>query len=158
MRSASAARATEPTSTSEFRVVWPDGSVHWVDDKARAFFDENGKPLYMTGACADITSRKEAAETLRENEERLRAIFNQAAVGIAVATLDGRFLDMNKRFSEILGYSPDELRDLTFTSITHPDDLTLTPRPRWASCSRGPSPSTRSRNATCAGTARPCGA
>ncbi len=110
----------------EFRVVWPDGTVRWVDDKARASFDENGKPLYMTGACTDITSRKEAAETLRENEERLRAIFNQAAVGIAVATLDGRFLDMNKRFSEILGYSPDELRDLTFMSITHPDDLPLT--------------------------------
>ena len=81
----------------EFRVVWPDGSVHWIDDKAKAFFDEHGKPLYMTGACADITSRKEAAETLRENEERLRAIFNQAAVGIAVATLDGRFLDMNRK-------------------------------------------------------------
>jgi PAS domain S-box-containing protein len=110
----------------EFRVVWPDGSVHWVNDKARASCDENGKPLYMTGVCTDITSRKEAAETLRENEERLRAIFNQAAVGIVVATLDGRFLDMNKRFSEILGYTPDELRDLTFTAITHPDDQALT--------------------------------
>ena len=106
MRSASAAPAKGPTSIIEFRVVWPDGSVHWVDDKARAFFDEDGKPLYMTGACTDITSRKEAAETLRENEERLRAIFNQAAVGIAVATLDGRFLDMNRRFSGISGTAP----------------------------------------------------
>jgi PAS domain S-box-containing protein len=112
----------------EFRVVWPDGSVHWVEDKARASLDEDGKPLYMTGVCTDITSRKEAAETLRENAERLRAIFNQAAVGIAVATLDGGFVEMNKRFAEILGYSPDELRGLTFTSITHPDDLTVTAR------------------------------
>ena len=106
----------------EFRVVWPDGSVHWVYDKAKAFFGDDGTPLYMTGACADITSRKEAAETLRENEERLRAIFNQAAVGIAVATLDGRFLRMNRKFSDILGYSADELQGLTFTDITHADD------------------------------------
>ncbi len=69
----------------EFRVVWPDGSVHWIDDKAKASLDRDGRPLYMTGACADVTSRKESAEALRENEERLRAMFNQAAVGIAVA-------------------------------------------------------------------------
>jgi PAS domain S-box-containing protein len=41
----------------EFRVVWPDGTVHWIADKARAFPDENGRPLYMTGACADVTNR-----------------------------------------------------------------------------------------------------
>jgi PAS domain S-box-containing protein len=107
----------------EFRVIWPDGSVHWIDDKAKASFDADGKPLYMTGACADITSRKEAEEALLENEARLRAIFNQAAVGITVADLDGRFLDMNRKFMDILGYSADELRRLTFAAITHPDDL-----------------------------------
>lgn len=107
----------------EFRVVWPDGSIHWIDDQAKAFFDEEGKPLYMTGACADITTRKAAAETLRASEERLRAMFNQAAVGIAVADLGGRFLDMNRKFSDILGYSPDQLRQFTFADITHPDDL-----------------------------------
>ncbi len=106
----------------EFRVVWPDGSVHWIDDKAKTFLDQDGTPLYVTGACADVTSRKQGAETLRENDERLRAIFNQAAVGIAVATLDGHFLRVNKKFSDILGYSSDELERLTFSSITHPDD------------------------------------
>jgi PAS domain S-box-containing protein len=110
----------------EFRVVWPDGSVHWISDKAKAFFDGDGRPLYMTGACADVTSRKEAAEAFRENAQRLRAIFNQAAIGIAVAGLDGRFLDMNRRFSEILGYSEEELRAMTFMAISHPDDLPLT--------------------------------
>ena len=110
----------------EFRVVWPDGSVHWIDSKAKAFFDEDGTPLYITGACADVTSRKDAAEALRENEQRLRAIFNQAAVGIAVATLDGHLVRVNKKFSDILGYSPDQLRDITFAAITHPDDLAET--------------------------------
>jgi PAS domain S-box-containing protein len=110
----------------EFRVVWPDGTIHWIDDKAKAFFDEDGKPLYMTGACADVTSRRTAAEALRASEERLRAIFNQAAVGMAIAELDGRFIDMNRKVSDILGYSPDALRGLTFAEITHPDDLAVT--------------------------------
>ena len=65
----------------------------------------------------------QAKEALRESEERLRAMFNQAAVGIAVASLDGYFLDMNRKFTEILGYSADELQRLTFSEITHPDDL-----------------------------------
>jgi PAS domain S-box-containing protein len=106
----------------EFRVVWPDGSVHWIADKARAFPDESGRPLYMTGACADVTSRMQAAEALRENEERVRIMFNQGAVGIALAGLDGRFLDMNQKFADILGYEHEELRGLTFTELTHLDD------------------------------------
>ncbi|MEN3340255.1 MAG: hypothetical protein V7647_3931 [Acidobacteriota bacterium] len=110
----------------EFRVVWPDGSVHWIDDKAKAFLDERGRPLYMIGACADITSRKEAAEALRASEERLRGMFNQAAVGIALAELDGRFYDMNRKFADILGYEPEELRDRTFSELTHRDDLEKT--------------------------------
>jgi PAS domain S-box-containing protein len=106
----------------EFRVIWPDGSVHWIADKAKAFLDEHGRPLYMTGACADVTSRTQAAEALRENEERLRIMFDQGAVGIALAGLDGHFLDMNRKFADILGYEYEELRRLTFTELTHVDD------------------------------------
>jgi PAS domain S-box-containing protein len=106
----------------EFRALGPDGSIRWISARAKASFDAAGMPVSMTGACADITSRKQAAESLRENEERLRAIFNQAAVGIAVTSLDGRFLDTNQRFTDILGYGEEELRQLTFFDITHPDD------------------------------------
>ena len=68
----------------------------------------------------------QAKEALRQNEERLRAIFNQAAVGIAVASLEGRFLDMNAKFAHILGYTAAELSSLTFGELTHPDDRELT--------------------------------
>jgi PAS domain S-box-containing protein len=67
-----------------------------------------------------------AREALREREERLSAIFNQAAVGMAVAEMNGRFEEVNQKFLDILGYSPAELRQLTFTDITHPDDLPQT--------------------------------
>ena len=59
-------------------------------------------------------------------EEMLRATFNQAAVAMAVATLDGHFTEMNKRFTEFIGYSPKELAALTFLDITHPADVAVT--------------------------------
>jgi PAS domain S-box-containing protein len=64
-----------------------------------------------------------AAQALLESESRFRAIFEQAAVGMADASLDGRFIRLNQRFCEIMGYSRQELLGLTFREITHPDDL-----------------------------------
>ncbi|MBA2353287.1 MAG: PAS domain S-box protein [Acidobacteria bacterium] len=107
----------------EFRVVWPDGSLHWIHARARSFLDPAGRPLYMTGACADITSSKAAAAASRASEQRLRAMFSHAAVGIAVLELDGRFVEVNQKFCEVLGRSPDELRESSYTALTHPDDL-----------------------------------
>jgi PAS domain S-box-containing protein len=60
----------------EFRVVWPDGSIHWIADKAKAFFDEHGKPLYVTGACAEITAHKAVEEALRD-ETRILELLNE---------------------------------------------------------------------------------
>jgi PAS domain-containing protein len=141
---------------AEFRVVWPDGSIHWLDQKAKAFPGEGGTPVYVTGACADVTARKAVEEALRESEERLRAILGQAAVGIALAALDGRFVDMNRRFSQILGYSVEELEALSFADITHP--TTWPPALRRSTiCWPATGPTTRSRSGTFARTARRSG-
>ncbi len=67
--------------------------------------------------------RREALEALRISEERQRATFHQAAVGMAVTDLSGRFVEMNQKFRDLLGYSELELHDRTFREITHPDDL-----------------------------------
>jgi PAS domain S-box-containing protein len=64
-----------------------------------------------------------AAQALQESESRFRTIFEQAAVGMADSSLDARFIRVNQRFCEIMGYSQDELLGLTFREITHPDDL-----------------------------------
>ena len=60
---------------------------------------------------------------LRASEDRYRATFEQAAVGIAHVGIDGRFLRVNARFCEILGYSPPELLGRSYREFTHPDDL-----------------------------------
>jgi PAS domain S-box-containing protein len=74
----------------------------------------------------DITSRKKAEQALRESEERFRAAFEQAAVGIAIASLDGRLLEMNAKAVELFGYTTPELQRRTFLDVTHPDDLAAT--------------------------------
>ncbi|WP_291989964.1 PAS domain S-box protein [Candidatus Accumulibacter sp. ACC007] len=60
---------------------------------------------------------------LRESEDSLRATFDQAAVGIARVAPDGSWLDVNQRLCDIVGYSRDEMLQLSFQAITHPDDL-----------------------------------
>lgn len=63
-------------------------------------------------------------EARRESEERFRALFNQATVGVAqVDSATGQFVRVNQRYGDILGYSPQELVGMTFQSLTHPDDL-----------------------------------
>ncbi len=65
--------------------------------------------------------RDRAEQGLREAEERFRATFDQAAVGVAHADLAGRWLRLNDKFCAILGYSHEELRNRPFRSLTHPD-------------------------------------
>jgi len=71
----------------------------------------------------DITERKRAENALRESETRFRDTFEQAAVGMAHAAPDGRFILVNNRLCEILGYSREELLGLTWQEITYPGDL-----------------------------------
>jgi len=71
----------------------------------------------------DITEEVFARQQIKEGEERFRATFEQAAVGIAHVSLKGGFLRINRKFCEIVGHSHEELIGLTFQDITHPDDL-----------------------------------
>jgi PAS domain S-box-containing protein len=77
----------------------------------------------ITGAVRDITERKQTEERLRESEARFRATFNYAAIGIALVSLEGRWLQVNPALCEIVGYSEQELLAKTFQNITHHDDL-----------------------------------
>ena len=70
----------------------------------------------------DIAERTRMEESLRESEERFRATFEQAAVGIAHVGVDGRFLRVNDKLCEITGYAREELLKKTFIDLTAPED------------------------------------
>ena len=56
----------------EWRVVWPDGSVHWLAGRWQAFNDESGRPLRLVGVNIDITERKRAEEALAKEHRNLK--------------------------------------------------------------------------------------
>ncbi|MFH0822079.1 MAG: PAS domain S-box protein, partial [Pseudomonadota bacterium] len=65
----------------------------------------------------------DARDRLSESERRFRSTFDQAAVGIAHVDRDGRWLQINEKFCDLLGYSKDDMPGVTWREITHPDDL-----------------------------------
>ncbi len=69
------------------------------------------------------TKRSSAQQALQESEERFRKFFEEAPIGISVVHLDGRFLQVNKTYCPMLGYLEEELHQLTFAAITHPEDV-----------------------------------
>jgi PAS domain S-box-containing protein len=79
--------------------------------------------VLVRGSVTDIKERKRAEEALRESEERFRNAFDFAAIGMALVSPDGHFLQVNKSLCDKVGYSTKDLLARDFQSITHPDDL-----------------------------------
>ncbi|MEB3179776.1 MAG: PAS domain S-box protein [Nostocaceae cyanobacterium] len=86
---------------------------------------EDGRPTGVGGVVMEITALKQAQRSLQEREEVFRAIFENAAIGIAQVGKDGKFIKVNPGFCQILGYSSDELLQMWYQDISHPDDLQL---------------------------------
>ncbi|MDY7001146.1 MAG: PAS domain S-box protein, partial [Thermodesulfobacteriota bacterium] len=93
----------------EHRIVRRDGVVRYIVVRYILVRDAEGRAVKTIGANQDITERKLAEEALRESEERFRAIYENAPVGIFQSTPEGKYLGINARFAEMSGYDPDEL-------------------------------------------------
>jgi PAS domain S-box-containing protein len=75
----------------------------------------------MSGMIMDITERKQAEEALREREEQYRDLFENANDLVQSVSPDGHFIQVNRKWHETLGYSPEELPHLTIWDVIHPD-------------------------------------
>ena len=109
----------------EYRIVRPDNSIRWVWVRAFPIRDTEGKVHRFVGIAEDITKRKKAEQALRESEEQFRLTFELAPIGMAITTLDGKFQKVNQALCDALDYSSDELLQLSFAHISHPEDWEL---------------------------------
>src|SRR6266850_1756914 len=112
--------------SAEFRVIWPDGNLHWLSTNGRMFFDDAGEPLRMVGFTADVTRRKLVEEDLRRSE----AFLVQAQQLSRTGSFSWRVATDEITWSEELYriYEFDPGMNVTFELIrtrVHPEDLTL---------------------------------
>ena len=111
----------QPAGLLEEKYIRLDGKVIDVEVTA-AHITYEGKPAGQV-VVRNITERKRIEEELKKSERRFRAIFEQAAVGIAHVDLDGRFMRLNQKYADIVGYTKEALTQKTFQDITYPEDL-----------------------------------
>jgi PAS domain S-box-containing protein len=118
----SAVRGGFQGRTVEFRTLDKTGNPKYLF-RTETPIVENGRLVRVWGITRDVTELKLAEEQLRKSEERLRAVFENSAAGIALSDpASARLLSANAAFQKMLGYSEEELRALSFLDITHEND------------------------------------
>jgi PAS domain S-box-containing protein len=107
----------------EFRIICPDGSIRWIFDKGKTFTDEEGTPLYFTGACVDITNQKRMEEAVQIGRERLDLVLESSELGLWYCDLPFDKLEWNHKCKEHFGLSPEtEVTIDLFYECLHPED------------------------------------
>ena len=108
----------------EWRVVWPDSSVHWLAGRFQAFKGESGKPQRMIGVNIDITKRKQADEALRASEERYDLAVRGAGTGIWDYDVRTGKVYYSPRWKAMFGFGEHDIDDTLedWIRLLHPDE------------------------------------
>jgi diguanylate cyclase (GGDEF)-like protein/PAS domain S-box-containing protein len=108
--------------------VWrraKDGAIIPILLKVSPFSDEWNELVGYIGTMTDLTDIKRMENALRESEQHFRDIIEHAPLGTVTVTLDGRFIEVNQAFCDIVGYPRETLKNLSFEILTHPDDIRI---------------------------------
>ncbi len=113
-------KAVDKKEAQHFEEYYPEPLNRWLE--SHCYPREEGLTVFFR----DVTDRKQSEDALRNSEEKFRAVFEQAAIGIGrVGFDDARWIDVNNAFCEMLGYSVEEFRATPWPEITHPDDIEI---------------------------------
>jgi len=108
----------------EYRIRRADGGWAWVNDHTSLTRNAGGEVISISGILLDTTVQKAAQLTQHEQAEQLRMFYELPFLGMAISSpMDKRWLQVNDRLCEILGYSRDELLSMTWAQMTPPGDL-----------------------------------
>jgi len=107
----------------EYRYLKACGTYAYVSDKAIIIRNEKGEAVRMIGAMQDITQEKLLKDELLQSEERFKGAFNHSSLGMALVNYEDKWIEVNDRMCEILGYTREEFKNLTYIDITYEEDL-----------------------------------
>jgi PAS domain S-box-containing protein len=109
----------------EYRVVFPNGRLRWVESRGRCVRDAAGRAVRIAGVTIDVDARRRAEDALHDKEARLRALFRSDVVGVLFGDVDGRVLEANDELLRIVGRPREDLASgrLRWDEITPPEHL-----------------------------------
>jgi len=108
---------------AEYRVIWDDGSLHWITASGRANYTAGGEPYNMVGITLDITEHKRAEEAVRESEIQLRTLANAVPLLAWMAEPDGSIFWYNRRWYDYTGTTPEAMHGWGWQSVHDPEIL-----------------------------------
>ena len=110
------------TTHITYRIIRPDRSIIWLENSARAFFDDDGRLLRILGVVTDITERKRAEQALQASEERFRLVANTAPVMIWMSGTDKLCTYVNETWLKFTGRPIEAELGNGWTEAVHPED------------------------------------
>jgi PAS domain S-box-containing protein len=113
---------TAKSYVREYRIRHRGGKILWIQERSQIVCDQQEKFKYINGVFFDITQHKQLEEALQKSEARFRTTFSEAPIGISLMDLNGRLLESNRVFQEMLGYTSEELDHMPFCKLSHPED------------------------------------
>jgi len=105
----------------EFRLVLPDGTLKYVSGIGRPVIDDAGKLTAFTGTTMDITQRKRAEEELRKQKAHFEKLFELAPEAIVLRDIDNRILRVNREFTNLYGFTPEEALGRNISDLIVPE-------------------------------------
>jgi PAS domain S-box-containing protein len=115
-----AAMASGALASTEFRVIWADGSEHWMARRGKVQMDSDGRAVFLSGLLIDITAQKIAEQALRASEKLYRAIGESIDFGVWVVDRTGRSVYTSESFLKLVGKTQAELAASTWGGFLHP--------------------------------------
>ena len=109
----------------DMRIIRSDGIERIVRAKGEVFFDDSGKPIKMFGTVQDITEWKQSEARLKHSEEKYRDLFENANDVICIIDSDLKYKDVNKKTEEMLGYTRDEMLNMTVFDIIPAEQIPI---------------------------------
>ncbi len=104
-----------------YRIIWPDGTVRWLESKGTVECNEAGEAIRIEGIIADITEQKELEQQFAHEQELFERVFEQLPVMVEIYHPDTKEVRANRACTEIMGWTNEEMNNINMLKTYYPD-------------------------------------